>query len=165
MSLLNSTELATPAPAPEERGPGNPANARAPIEHRDRWNMSLLWRVFAANAAVFLAAFAVLAWSPITIHAHIRLAELVLLLAGLLVMLACDLLLLRRALRPLRTLAAVMSAVDPMRPGRRAALAHRAGSEVLALARRATECSTGSRPSGAKAHAGRWRLRRPSGCA
>lgn len=128
-----STELATPVP--EERGPANPVSDGAPVEHRDRSNTSLLWRVFAANAAVFLAAFALLAWSPITIHAHIRLAELALLVAGLLVMLACDLLLLRRALRPLRTLAAVMSAVDPMRPGRRAALAHRAGSEVLALAR------------------------------
>ena len=131
MSLPNSTELAQPA----ARGPGRPTTDRVPAEHHERSNISLLWRVFAANAAVLLAAFALLVWSPVTIHAHIRLAEVALLVVGLLVMLACDLLLLRGALRPLRTLAATMSAVDPMRPGRRAALAHGAGSEVLALAR------------------------------
>jgi two-component system, NarL family, sensor histidine kinase UhpB len=131
MSLPNSTELAQPA----ERAPGSPATGRVPAEHHERSNISLLWRVFAANAAVLLAAFALLVWSPVTIHAHIRLAEVVLLVVGLLVMLACDLLLVRGALGPLRTLAATMSAVDPMRPGRRATLARGAGSEVLALAR------------------------------
>ena len=131
MSLPNLTELAKPA----ERGRGSPTTDRVSAEHRERRSISLLWRVFAANAAVFVAAFALLVWSPVTIHAHIRLAEVTLLVAGLLVMLVCDLLLLRGALRPLRTLAATMSTVDPMRPGRRAALAHGAGSEVLALAR------------------------------
>ena len=58
----------------------------------------MLWRVFAANAAVFAFAFALLALSPVTIHAPIRLVELVILLAGLVVMLLVDLLLLRHAL-------------------------------------------------------------------
>src|SRR5436309_12247585 len=47
----------------------------------------MLWRVFAANAAVFALAFALLALSPVTIHARIRLVELVVLIAGLVVML------------------------------------------------------------------------------
>ena len=93
----------------------------------------------AANAAVLVTAFALLAWTPVTIHAHIRLVELAVLLAGLLVLLVSDLLLLRRALRPLRALASLMSTVDPTRPGRRARLEHRAGSEVVALAQASNE--------------------------
>ncbi len=55
----------------------------------------MLWRVFAANAAVFALAFALLALAPVTLHASIRLEELVLLVAGLVVMLVIDLVLLR----------------------------------------------------------------------
>ncbi len=98
-------------------------------------SVSLLRRVFAINATVFLASFALLAVSPIRIHALAGLTQLVILVLGLLAMLLCDFLLLRRTLSPLRRLAAVMAAVDPMRPGRRAAQEERAGSEVLALAR------------------------------
>jgi two-component system, NarL family, sensor histidine kinase UhpB len=68
----------------------------------------MLWRVFAANAAVFALAFALLALGPVTIHASIRLEELVLLLVGLVAMLVLDLLLVRQALGPLDRLARVM---------------------------------------------------------
>jgi two-component system, NarL family, sensor histidine kinase UhpB len=98
-------------------------------------SVSLLWRVFVVDAAIFLAAFGLLAVSPIRIHALAGLTQLAILVLGLLVMLLCDLLLLRHTLSPLRRLAAVMVAVDPLRPGRRAAQEERAGSEVLALAR------------------------------
>jgi two-component system sensor histidine kinase UhpB len=94
----------------------------------------MLWRVFAANAAVFAIAFALLALAPIEIHASIRLDELVLLLVGLVVMLAVDLLLLRAALAPLERLARVMGGVDLLRPGRRATGFERSSSEVLSLA-------------------------------
>lgn len=94
----------------------------------------MLWRVFAANAAVFAIAFAVLALAPITVHASIRLDELVILLVGLVVMLLVDLLLLRQALSPLERLTGVMEAVDLLRPGQRAAGFERSSSEVLALA-------------------------------
>jgi two-component system sensor histidine kinase UhpB len=96
--------------------------------------LPMLWRVFAANAAVFTLAFALLALAPVTIHASIRLDELVLLLVGLLVMLLVDLLLLRQALTPLARLANVMGSVDLVRPGQRAAGFERSSSEVLALA-------------------------------
>jgi two-component system sensor histidine kinase UhpB len=95
---------------------------------------SMLWRVFAANAAVFAVAFALLALAPVTLHASIRLEELVLLLAGLLVMLLVDLVLVRQALGPLGRLAKVMSAVDPLHPGRRAVGFERSSGEVVALA-------------------------------
>ena len=96
--------------------------------------MPMLWRVFAANAAVFALAFALLAVAPVTIHASTRLEELVLLLVGLVVMLVVDLLLVRQALGPLARLAAVMRAVDLLHPGRRAAGFERSSTEVLALA-------------------------------
>ena len=95
----------------------------------------MLWRVFAANAAVFALAFALLALSPVTIHARIRLVELVLLIAGLIVMLVVDLLLLRQALNPLGQLTRVMGTIDLLRPGQRAVGFERSSSEVLALAR------------------------------
>jgi len=96
--------------------------------------MSLLWRVFAANIAVVVVAFAVLAWAPVTVHRVARPHELVILSVGLVLMLAADLVLLRRAFGPLRELAAVMSAVDPSQPGLRADPTRRAGREVVALA-------------------------------
>jgi two-component system sensor histidine kinase UhpB len=94
----------------------------------------MLWRVFAANAAVFAVAFAVLALAPIELHAPIRLDELVILLVGLVVMLVVDLLLLRQTLSPLRRLARVMGAVDLRRPGQRAVGFERSSTELLALA-------------------------------
>ena len=95
----------------------------------------MLWRVFAANAAVFALAFALLALAPVTLHASIRLEELVLLLAGLVVMLVLDLLLVRQALGPLDRLARVMREIDLLRPGQRAVGFERSSSEVLALAK------------------------------
>jgi two-component system sensor histidine kinase UhpB len=90
--------------------------------------------VFAANVIVFVLVWALLAWTPVRIHADITSGELVVVTAGLVVMLAFDAVLLRRALGPLRRLAAVMSSVDPDKPGRRADPPRRAGREVVALA-------------------------------
>ena len=80
--------------------------------------MSLLWLLFAGTAAVMVAAAAVLAFSPASIHASITTDELVGLLIGLAVMLALDLLFLRTALGPLRRLTALMSSIDVLAPGR-----------------------------------------------
>ena len=94
----------------------------------------MLWRVFAANAAVFALAFALLAVASVTLRASIRVEELVLLLVGLAVMLLVDLLLVRQALDPLGRLARVMGKVDLLHPGQRAVGFERSSSEVLALA-------------------------------
>jgi two-component system, NarL family, sensor histidine kinase UhpB len=76
---------------------------------RRRWNnSSLLWKVFAANAIVFAVAVATLAWAPVTVHRVATPGELVVLGIGLVLMLVFDLLLLRRAFGPLRTLASTM---------------------------------------------------------
>jgi two-component system sensor histidine kinase UhpB len=96
--------------------------------------VSLLWRVFLVNLIVWVTAFALLAWAPVTVHRVATPKELVILSVGLVVMLAVDLVLLRRVLGPLRRLAAVMGAVKPGQPGRRAEPSAGAGPEVLALA-------------------------------
>jgi two-component system sensor histidine kinase UhpB len=83
---------------------------------------------------VFVVATVLLAFTPVTVHRIATPSELVILAIGLAVMLAADLFLLRRALGPLRRLAAVMSAVDPGQPGRRASPPSDAGREVVALA-------------------------------
>ena len=45
-----------------------------------RWeHVSLLWRVFAANIVVFVVAFALLAWAPVTVHRVATPSELVIL--------------------------------------------------------------------------------------
>jgi two-component system, NarL family, sensor histidine kinase UhpB len=82
--------------------------------------MRLLWRVFATNAAILVAATLVLVISPVTVSFPIALAELVAVLGGVAAMLVLNLVLLRRALRPLERLTAVMRGIDPLRPGERA---------------------------------------------
>jgi two-component system sensor histidine kinase UhpB len=85
--------------------------------------MSLLWRVFATNAAVLVAATLVLVLSPATVSFPIALAELIVLVIGLGAMLVLNLVLLQRAFGPLRRLTAMMRGVDPLRPGGRAPVA------------------------------------------
>src|ERR1700691_5798912 len=81
--------------------------------------VSLLWLLFAGTGAVMVAAAAVLAFSPASIHSSITTDELLGLIAGLAVMLIIDLLFLRSALAPLRRLTVLMGSIDPLRPGRR----------------------------------------------
>lgn len=97
-------------------------------------NISLLWRVFLVNIVVWIAAFALLAWAPVTVHRVATPSELVILSLGLIAMLVIDLVLLRRVLGPLRRLAALMGAVEPGQPGRRAESPSSGGAEVVALA-------------------------------
>lgn len=131
------TQIQLPAAAPRSTYP--PADVpdasptwgrRPPPSNRP----SLLWRVFLGNALVFVVAFAIVAWTPVTVHRIATPSELLVLAILLIVMLAFDLVLLRRAFGPLRRLAATMGAVDPAEPGRRAESFEHAGAEVLALA-------------------------------
>ena len=72
----------------------------------------MLWRVFAANTVVFVVAFALVAWTPVTVHRVATGSEVVVLTIILILMLLIDLALLRRALGPLRRLAATIAAHD-----------------------------------------------------
>jgi two-component system sensor histidine kinase UhpB len=93
--------------------------------------LPLLWRVFAINALLLVAATLILALTPVTVHAPIALVEGADLLVGLLVMLAANLVLLRRTLAPIDRLVDRMHTVDLLRPGQR--LPRDGGVEVEAL--------------------------------
>lgn len=74
---------------------------------------ALFRRVFLINGLIFALGTLVLALSPATVSARIRLAEIPVLLVGLAVMLTANALLLRSSLAPLDRLAASMRRVDP----------------------------------------------------
>jgi two-component system, NarL family, sensor histidine kinase UhpB len=84
--------------------------------------MPLLWRVFATNAAVLIAATLLLVITPATVSFPVAWTEVIVLAVGLTAMLALDLVLLRRAFGPLSRLTGFMRGVDPLRPGARAAI-------------------------------------------
>ena len=92
-------------------------------------SIPLLWQVFGTNAAVLLLAFVGLVFAPVTVSVPPHATELVVLLAGLLVMLAINLALLRRAFRPLDHLADTMRRHDPLSPGDRV---HVEGGPIVA---------------------------------
>jgi two-component system sensor histidine kinase UhpB len=81
--------------------------------------MSLLWRVFALNAAVFLIGTAVLALSPAPVRVPVTVTEAVLLSVGLLAILLVNLVLVRQSLAPLQSLTNAMRSVDLLRPRQR----------------------------------------------
>ncbi|MEA2333060.1 MAG: two-component system, NarL family, sensor histidine kinase UhpB [Thermoleophilaceae bacterium] len=95
--------------------------------------LSLLWRVFLVNGLVLVVALLLLAFSPITIDAPIEIGQVAVLIAGFLVLVGLNLVLLRRVLSPLFTLTEVMSSIDPDRPGRRLAGVDPRSSEGQAL--------------------------------
>ncbi len=97
--------------------------------------LSILWRVFTINAVVFGLAVFVLVASPATVSNPIKRSELVALIAGLVVTLAVDLILLMLVMSPLRRLATLMGDIDPMRPGRRAPVREWMSSEIVTLSR------------------------------
>jgi two-component system sensor histidine kinase UhpB len=75
--------------------------------------------VFASNAALLFLAFLALVFAPVTVSVPPELTEFVVLLAGLIVILAIDLVVLRPVFRPLDELAETMRRHDPLSPGRR----------------------------------------------
>jgi two-component system, NarL family, sensor histidine kinase UhpB len=95
----------------------------------------LLWRVLFANGAVLVVALLLLTFSPITIDAPIEPGQFALLLGGFVVLLALNVVLLRRVLAPFVKLTEVMTAIDPDRPGRRLSGVEPRTAEGQALAR------------------------------
>jgi len=80
---------------------------------------ALFWRVAIGNAAVLAAACTItaLAFAPAAENLAVR--ELAIFVGGLALMLALNLLLLRRALGPLRELTSFARRIDPLEPGLR----------------------------------------------
>jgi two-component system sensor histidine kinase UhpB len=94
--------------------------------------VSLFWRVFGINAAVLVAAVVMLAVSPATVSSRINPGEVVVLGVGVALVLAVNLVALRRVFGPLERLTALMRRVDPLAPGRRIEL-ERQAAEVAEL--------------------------------
>jgi two-component system sensor histidine kinase UhpB len=113
--------------APVEAGRTTSSTSSAPRA------TSLLWWVLLANGSVLVVALLLLSLTPIEIDAPIKAGQFALLLAGFVVLVALNLLLLRRVLRPLVQLTDLMTAVDPDRPGRRLVGVHPRSAEGQAL--------------------------------
>jgi two-component system sensor histidine kinase UhpB len=107
-----------------------PMVSRMPSASRRR---SLLRQLFVAEAAVLVAALAVLVLAPIQVSTTVVVTEVLVLSAGLAVMLAVHLLVLRRTLAPLQLLTSVIASLDARDPGRLPAVEART-EEVDALA-------------------------------
>jgi two-component system, NarL family, sensor histidine kinase UhpB len=82
-------------------------------------HMPLFWRVFLANAAILLAGVLVLALTPLSVSKHATVDEIVDLLAGLVLMIVANWLILRPLFRPLERLADQMAEADVLRGGQR----------------------------------------------
>ena len=106
--------------------------ARFPRRHHEL--VSLFWRVFAINALVFVAAVVALAVSPATVSERIHFSEVAVLACGVAIVLAVDVVLLRRVFWPLERLTKLMRRVDPLAPGQRVAV-ERPPAEVGELTR------------------------------
>jgi two-component system, NarL family, sensor histidine kinase UhpB len=83
-------------------------------------SLPLYWRVFVANAVLLFVAFLGLVLAPVTVSVPPELTELVVLVAGLVVVLVISLVVLRPVFRPLDELGETMRRHDPLSPGRRA---------------------------------------------
>jgi two-component system, NarL family, sensor histidine kinase UhpB len=81
--------------------------------------LPLYWRVFAVNAGLLTAIAVVLIVAPVTISVPIAVFEALGVLAGLVVTIGVNALLLRHAFAPLARLAQRMETVDLLRPGQR----------------------------------------------
>jgi two-component system sensor histidine kinase UhpB len=92
-----------------------------------------VWLVFLVNGSVLVVALLLLTLTPIEIDAPIKAEQFALLLAGFVVLVALNLLLLWRVLAPLVQLTGLMKTVDPDRPGRRLAGLHPRSAEGQAL--------------------------------
>ena len=96
--------------------------------------MSLFWRVVAINAAVVVAAVLVLIFTPARVSSAPTAAEIEVLIGGTLLVIALNVVLLRRVFGPLERLTGTMRRVDPHDPGRRVTI-KKPVAEVAELAR------------------------------
>jgi two-component system, NarL family, sensor histidine kinase UhpB len=101
--------------------------AEQPIQVAGTPAIPLFWRLFVPNACVLVVACVVLMVEPAD-------GRIVALVGGLAIMLAVNLLLMRRAFAPLTRLMATMNRVDPLHPGERVPVVG-PPSEVTVLAR------------------------------
>ncbi|MGH3023109.1 MAG: HAMP domain-containing sensor histidine kinase [Gaiellaceae bacterium] len=81
--------------------------------------LPFFWRVFAVNAGLLAVVAILLLVTPVTISAPISPSQALIVVAGLVITVVTNAVLLRRAVTPLDHLAQRMDAVDLLRPGQR----------------------------------------------
>ena len=81
--------------------------------------LPFFWRVFAVNAGLLALIAILLLATPVTISAPIARTQALIVVAGLVITVVTNAVLLRRAVTPLEQLARRMDAVDLLRPGQR----------------------------------------------
>jgi two-component system sensor histidine kinase UhpB len=109
-----------------------PDHAMGLVPIRRRAQLSLLTRVFLANASVLAIVALLLLFSPIEISFPVTEPQAVIIVSGFVVSVVVNLVLLRGIVAPLRRLTETMRSVEPLEPGRRLVVAH-ADAEVEAL--------------------------------
>jgi two-component system sensor histidine kinase UhpB len=82
-------------------------------------SLPLFWRVFAVNAGLLALIAVLLIVTPVEISAPIARTQVLIIVAGLVITVAANAVLLRRAIAPLEQLAQRMEMVDLLRPGQR----------------------------------------------
>jgi len=95
------------------------SSARLPARRVAGSEMSLAWHVVLLNSGVMLAGCLALALGPATVSTPVHAHELLVLLAGLVVTMGANVVLVQHAFAPLRRLTGLMRRVDPLAPGTR----------------------------------------------
>ena len=93
----------------------------------------LFWQVFLPNALILVIAVGVLTLSPVSVSSDVSGAQATFLVGALVAMVLVNLVLIRRAVRPLEHLTGVMADIDPLHPGHRVSVSSSV-SEVEELA-------------------------------
>jgi two-component system, NarL family, sensor histidine kinase UhpB len=84
--------------------------------------LPLVWQIFIPSAAILAVACVALLVTPATVSNPVALEEAAIVVAGLAVVIAINMLLIRRSVRPISELVAVMREVDLLLPGQRVPL-------------------------------------------
>lgn len=87
-----------------------------------RWfsGLPLFWQISLPNGIVLIVATTVLALSPASVPSRITTAQALELLVALALLVAINVVLIRRTVEPLRRMTEVMARIDPLVPGQRA---------------------------------------------
>jgi two-component system sensor histidine kinase UhpB len=101
----------------DDHGLARPGRTRRP--RLGAPDLGLYARVMVVNVAILVTAFLLLLLTPVSVSPEPTRGQFVILLAGLIVMLASNALLLRFSMAPLGRLMGLMRSVDVLQPGRR----------------------------------------------
>ena len=127
-------------------------------------DLPLFWQIFLPNVIVLAIAAAVLALTPASVSSRPSTGQALGLFIALVVIVLINLVLIRRAVAPVERLTEVMAHVDPLEPGQRAPTDGGSAENDVSWPKSSMQCSSGSRPSAARAGRGCSPHRSANGC-